>query len=295
MRLGGLSRGRTALLAICAAAGVLLAADRVFGLLYPPGEDSKLHAGRFNRAGHTWLALTKDTRQDSTLLDLTIATQPQWSGVFRAELTTGDTLAVHGERVRPGVWRAIVASPSRAAVRRAKFMWPNGVDLLVTTIPDAGMDSLVDWKLTFVERPSDSAAQARNRDLWRSASTTLLALCVVGAVVGAIPRDSRSDDPVTALECVRRIIEGVEGDDEAETRRMRSMLCDVLIEGASLRETVRSARSTLGFAEGSRLWFRAQSEFIARHERLVHDLSEFAVPLATYRQSVVASFHPYST
>ena len=147
------SVGRRVTLVVSAVAAVFLSADRVTGLFFATADDTHFEASRGGSASS--LVLDKDTKQDSVLIYLALRTPPNWKGRFRAALEVGDSLAVDQTEIGPGSWRAYLSSPAQASRRRGKFLWPNGQRVRLWTVPEASLDSIVDWSLFFADRQRD--------------------------------------------------------------------------------------------------------------------------------------------
>ncbi len=167
-----------------------------------------------------------------------------------------------------GRWRLRIAGPDSASLSQ-KFVWPGGVDLLLSKT-GSGHLRVEDWWVYPKEKRPDSKGRAAWRRAWFWISATFLLIAALG--LGVERWASKPTPPgmhQQTIIIVRRAIASVEGKDRHETKRMQKLLTKMLLESATADEAIEAvmpARSS--FSQRRQLFFTARRRFLRRLEML---------------------------
>lgn len=167
------------------------------------------------------------------------------------------------------------------------FQWWAGATLIISTIPQASspedpLRSLTwqSWQFYAANGLGDSSMAAAERMSRQRITLLLLGLSIVAGLVAVVIPERAAPTPHTdrrvSEECIRLIIERVEGAKAAETLRMQWMLREVLIHGAAPEALIPSSgRLDVPFqVDEAQLFFQAFRDFNARFRSTLHELED---------------------
>lgn len=273
---GHLSRWRPAFLALAAVSASLLTITRIGASPVAPGPDLGFAAAP--DPSDVRLVL----RSDAGDLHCSIRLVTQ---VLPAEVTfgiaSGDAVpvSISSEHRSDGAWELHLHANEGTVSE--PFEWRNGVPLYVwaTTGGRRMLVELADWEVFPTDQASDTRSKARARAWWSRVSFVMLLLSIAGIVIERLsPERKTGPDVLTPERCVALVIDAIDGADEAETRRIRTMLRKVFVEGARPEEALESTGLSKK-VQRQQAWFKARALLMARLDTLLTVLTRVRADL----------------
>jgi len=192
---------------------------------------------------------------------------------FSSETSNKVRLKVVQESATQGY--QLISINKDSPVPEEKFEWPSGSYITLDVEPKGqpAVLSVVDWYVYSSTKSTDSSQLAHRRRIIFWISLSLLILSSAGVVAEAIEKYREKREPFSPERCVELLIQAVEGADKKETKRMRTSLEKVLVEGSSVQEAL--APFKLGLFEGKLFWVRTTYQFRAKLDYLIGELNRY--------------------
>lgn len=253
-------------MAVSAVALTVIGLEKVGGVAITSGYDTGFSAVLASPP-ETGLALTNEASNLTCWLRLKV---PAQAPPASAKLSTGAPLGVYAEPAAGSErWVQIVAGLKP----QEQFAWPAGTQIIIN---GAGGNSrglsVEDWYVYISDKDYDSRGRSRWRTFFFYLTRCLLPFALIGIAIEAYSKyKGEAAKPFTPQRCVEELINSTEGRNAKETEWMKSILTKVLLEGVPARD----ALSTIPLKSSLRnaLWFRTNSQFRARLNRLIADLT----------------------
>ncbi len=136
-----------------------------------------------------------------------------------------------------------------------KFTWypARPIELIYTEGPLESLE-LEDWSIHPKEQGDFDSKSA---SFWRTVTFWVFLASLFLPVYEAVNKFSRSPEPMTPEKCVRGLIECVEGDNTAETKRLRKLLLQVIIQRRSVQQALDSV-GVRGHSARGATWTKAR-------------------------------------
>ena len=212
--------------------------------------------------GQPALALSSDSGNQVCWIRLRLRCDEARESGFTAQLSDGTPLAASSLRSSDGKAWLIEISKANAPPK-AKFEWPSGTEIYLMhprSLPGAVIN---DWEVYIAGGKSDSRARENWRRMWFVISLLLLG----GIAAGAFLKEEAQARPAPTPELfIAMAIEGMEGSSQEETRKLQSLLKEVVLEGARAEDALTATGG------GKRLWFKARRQFLNRLDHVIETI-----------------------
>lgn len=256
---------RRILIVLAAPAALLLGLTQLGGTPISKGYNTGFHSTV--ESSPVRLALSTDTGDLTCWVKLRI---PANALSFSAKLSTGALLWVYQDtRDGSDQWIAIVAEGQKP---QEKFKWPSGAALLVYSSDNSpGSLTLNDWRVFLSDKDYDSMDRAKWRTWVFRGSVALLILALIGGGLEGYSKLTEEAPPFTSQRCIEYLIKSTKGKTAQETKWMRAILTNVLLETVPVADALASL--PLANFQRKALWFKTRSQFRSRLERLIFELN----------------------
>jgi hypothetical protein len=250
---------------------LLLGLDKIAGKPILPGRDTGFAWRAEGPANTQRLVLTSDAGDLTCVIELKAAGP---DSAWNASLSSGAPLAL--AHSASGNGETLVTLSAAGKPPREKFLWPSGIDILLSPArnPSSAL-SVVDWTVYVTNDAYDSLARSKRRTIWRWICVFLLFIGLASAAHEALAKSETTAAPFTAQDCVVILIASVEGRNGEETKRMQTVLRKVLLEEVKVRYAIDTI--PLSPIERQALWFRARARFLERLTSILVGLDKYKV------------------
>ena len=265
------------ILALSAIAGSIVLIDKIGGSPIAPGTDSRL-SWTTDAAGFT---VSSNLAGDSPCMLRFWLTGD--SSAVTARVSTGHPLAAVWNGDDASHRFVTICDTALVAESLQKFNWPSGstVRLDFGVGPGESVPAILDWRVFFKEnREMDSRDLAAWRRTWRRWSIGLFAFSLLGVAVtaySAFTARGRGGQaplpPLTAQECIVRLIAVVEGEPKEDTPIIQSILEKLLLRRLKPQAIVDSLEGHENIRLG--MWFQATGTMTEHLDGLLEGLNQY--------------------
>ena len=227
---------RRIVVTLSAVAAVLLGLEKVGIVELVPGGDVRFEWST-SVAPHTQAITMRSDAGDVTgWIEVVVPLDLQETGSYTAALVGGDPLAVTPTR-QTATLLSLAISKAPAPPLGVPFTWRTGLPVVLTHT-GARQQPLVlkDWLVHQSDRPRDSAGKAQWRRVWTVVSWMLLVLSIVGVALAAWTKEH--EPSATPILLVQTIAASIEGQNPADTTKLRTFLELVLLRGVTVNEAL---------------------------------------------------------